>query len=169
MTAYRGGARTAFAALAIAGALPGSDALAAWSAEVSRELGRLKVTVWGEVEGGRAVYATCDTARNALLALLVPTGDPGLTTTGMTLSFTFADGARWTSGTALYRYDNDFVAVSYGNASDVPAIVGALARARSDVRIGLTGANGQARTWTAEVSGSTAAARRFLDNCFNTN
>jgi hypothetical protein len=26
----------------------------------------------GEVEGGRAVYATCDTARNALLALLVP-------------------------------------------------------------------------------------------------
>jgi hypothetical protein len=155
--------------MAIAGASPSSGALAAWSAEVSRELGRLKVTVWGEVEGGRAVYATCDTGRNALLALLVPTNDPGLTTTGMTLSFTFADGARWTSRTALYRYDNDFIAVGYSNAGDVPAIVGALARARQQVQIGLTGANGEARTWSADVAGSTAAARRFLDNCFNTN
>jgi hypothetical protein len=169
MVAYRSGACAAFAALAIGGSWPAHSAAAAWSAEVSRELGRLKVTVWGEVEGGRAVYATCDTGRNAVLALLVPSTDPGLAATGMTLSFSFADGAQWTSRSALYRFDNAMVAVGYGNAGDVPAIVEALARARNDLQIGLTGADGQARTWTADVTGSTAAARRFLDNCFNTN
>jgi hypothetical protein len=156
-------------ALAIAGGWPGTHVLADWSAEISRELGRLKVTLWGEVADDRAVYATCDTGRNALLALLVPSDDPGLSMTGMTLSFTFADGARWTSRTALYRYDNDYIAVGYSNAGDVPAIVGALARARDDVQIGLTAPNGQLRTWSADVNGSSAAARRFLDNCFNTN
>jgi hypothetical protein len=143
-------------------------ALADWSAEISRELGRLKVTVWGDVEDGRAIYATCDTGRNALLAFIVPSTDPMLTATGMTLSFAFAGGARWTSPTSLYRYDNDFVAVGYANANDVPAIVNALAKAREDVRIGLT-VGGQARTWTADATGSTAAARKFLDNCFATN
>jgi hypothetical protein len=144
-------------------------ALADWSAEISRELGRLKVTVWGDVEDGRAVYATCDTARNALLAFIVPSTDPMLSAAGMTLSFAFPGGARWTSPTSLYRYDNDFVAVGYANANDVPAIVNALASARDNVRIGLTAAGSPARTWSADVRGSSAAARKFLDNCFATN
>jgi hypothetical protein len=169
MVAYGGATRVAIAAVIATLSLPLPSAVAEWSAEISRELGKLKVTVWGDVEGGRAIYATCDTARNALLALLVPSTDPSLTATGMTLSFAFADGSRWTSRTSLYRYDNDLVAVGYSNANDVPAIVAALARARDDVQIGLTGATGQARTWMADTDGSTAAARKFLDNCFNTN
>jgi hypothetical protein len=89
--------------------------------------------------------------------------------TGMTISFGFADGRRWTSETALYRYDSSLIAVGYRNANDVPAIVNALAAARHDLTIGLTGANGHTRTWSAGIQGSTAAARQFLDNCFNTN
>jgi hypothetical protein len=170
MVAYRSGVRRAVvAAVAIAGAVPASPAFAAWSAEVSREPGRLKVTVLGDVEGGRAVYATCDTARNAMLALLVPSNDPGLSVTGMTLSFAFGDGRRWTSEAALYRYDNQFIAVGYRNANDVPAIVGALSTARASLAVGLTGATGQTRTWSADIGGAESAARRFLDNCFNTN
>jgi hypothetical protein len=169
MVAYRSAARVALAAAVAALSLPLPAALADWSAEISRELGKLKVTVWGEVEGGRAIYATCDTTRTTVLAFLVPSNDPALTTTGMTLSFLFPDGSRWTSRTSLYRYDSNLVAVGYSNANDVPAIVAALARARDDVQIGLTGASGPAQTWMADVSGSTAAARKFLDNCFNTN
>ncbi len=163
------GSSIAAAAVVAALCLPLAPARADWSAEVSREVGKIKVTVRGDVEGPLSVYATCDTTRNTLLALLIPSTDPALTTGGLRLSFAFPDGSRYTSPAALYRYDNNLVAVGYSNANDVPAIVDALAKARDDVQIGLTPAGGQQRTWMADVDGSTAAARKFLDNCFNTN
>src|SRR5205809_7535428 len=69
-----------------------------WSVDVSRDaVGRLKVQVTADVEGEYSIYATCDTSRNTLLAVLVPAGDPVLSTAGMTLTFAFADGRRWVS------------------------------------------------------------------------
>ena len=50
------------------------------------------------------------------------------------------------------------------------AIVDAAARARDAVRVAVEmPAMAQARSWTVDVRGSTAAARKFLDNCFPTN
>ena len=171
MVAYRRIARCAAVAAVLAGAGPFPAALAAWSADVGYDQnGKLKVALRGDIDGARSIYATCDITRSTILAVLVPVNDPGIATTGMTLSFTFANGARWASTASLYRYDNDLVAVGYGNANDVPAIVAALAAARDFVSVGLaTTATGQARSWLADVRGSTPAARKFLDNCFPTN
>jgi hypothetical protein len=156
-------------AVLIAAAVP-LPALAEWSADLSRDaVGRIKVEVMADVDGGRAIYATCDTGRNALLALLVPAGDPSLSTTGMTLTFAFGDGRRWVSRAGLYRYDNELVAVGYGNAADVPAIMAAVAGTREAIQVGLAPAAGPGQTWTAQARGATAAARKFLDNCFPTN
>jgi hypothetical protein len=170
MAALRHGARSAVvAATLVAAALP-SAARADWSADVSRDaVGRLKVQIMADVDGGRAIYATCDTSRNTLLALLMPAGDPLLSTAGMTLTFAFPDGRRWASRAGLYRYDNDFVAVGYGNAADVPAIMAAVAGARDAIQVGVTSPGGPPQTWTADAHGSTSAARKFLDNCFPTN
>jgi hypothetical protein len=171
MAAYRKAwTRVVVAGFLAASAGPLPAARAAWSADVTHDAtGRLKVAITGDVDGVRSVYASCDPSRSAVLALLVPATDPSLTTSGMTLSFVFADGTRWASSAGLYRYDNTLVAVGYGNAKDVPAIMQALADAQSPVQIGLGLAGGQAQTWTADVHGSTAAARKFLDNCFGTN
>jgi hypothetical protein len=149
--------------------LPLAAADAAWSADTYKDAsGRLKVELTAEVDGTRSIYATCDTSRNAVLALLVPATEPTLSITGMTLSFAFAGGSRFTSRADLYRYDNDLVAVGYGNAADVPAIMSAFAGAREAVQIGL-GAPAGGQTWSADVRGSSAAVRKFLDNCFPTN
>ncbi len=158
-----------FVAVVSVGAAP-LQVHADWSVDVSRDtVGRLKVQVTADVDGDYSIYATCDTSRNTLLALLVPAGDPVLSTAGMTLTFAFADGRRWVSRAGLYRYDNDLVAVGYGNAADVPAIMAAVAGTRDAIQIGLAAGSGPPQTWTAEARGSTAAARKFLDNCFPTN
>jgi hypothetical protein len=163
--------RVALAIAAFVSAAPKAPALGAWSANVTYDAaGRLRVSIRGDLDGNRAIYAMCDISRSTILAVLVPATDPVLTATGMTLSFAFADGARWTSPASLYRYDDTQVAVGYGSANDVPAIVEALASARDVVTVGLSAAStGQARSWTADVRGSTTAARKFLDNCFPTN
>ena len=172
MAAYRRGVEQAVVAgLVIAAAAALAPASAVCSAAVTHDAtGRLQVAITGDVDGVRSVYASCDPSRNTVLALLVPATDPALATSGMTLSFGFSNGAHWTSSAGLYRYDNTLVAVGYGNANDVPAIVQALASAQGPLQIGLSPATGgQAQTWSADVHGSTAAARKFLDNCFGTN
>ena len=147
-----------------------APALADWSADVSRDAaGRLKVQITADVDGDHVIYATCDTSRNTLLALLVPAGDPSLSTAGMTLTFALPDGRRWVSRAGLYRYDNDYVAVGYGNAADVPAIMAAVAGARDAIQVGVTSPTSSPQTWAADARGANAAARKFLDNCFPTN
>jgi|GraSoiStandDraft_9_1057307.scaffolds.fasta_scaffold444129_2 hypothetical protein len=169
MVALRRGTRVTVVATVIGAGLPLS-AFADWSADVSRDaVGRLKVQIMADVDGSRTIYATCDTSRNTLLALLVPADDPSLSTTGMMLTFAFPDGRRWVSRAGLYRYDNDYIAVGYGNASDVPAIMAAVAGARDPIEVGLAAGSSPPQTWTADARGSTAAARKFLDNCFPTN
>ena len=156
--------------LLISVAKPLAPAFANWSADITHDAaGALTVAITGDVDGVRSVYATCAPSRKAVLALLVPATDTTLATSGMTLTFAFADGTRWASKAGLYRYDNTFVAVGYGNATDVPAIISALASARAPVQIGLDLPSGQTQAWSVDVHGSTAAARKFLDNCFGTN
>jgi hypothetical protein len=171
MLAYpRGVEQAALAILLMAFAGAIAPASADWSADITHNAsGQLQVSITGDVDGVRSVYASCDPGRNTVLALLVPATDPTLTTSGMTLSFAFADGKRWASNAGLYRYDNTLVAVGYGNGNDVPAIVQALGTAQGPVQIGLGVPGGQAQSWTADVHGSASAARKFLDNCFGTN
>ena len=171
MVAY---ARRVIGLVAVAGlatvAAANSPAAASWSADVSRDAnGRVKVQLTADVDGGRTIYATCDTSRNSILAVLVPASDPALSLNGMTLSFAFADGRRWTSRAALYRYDNDLVAVGYGTPGDVPSIVAAFAGAKDTVEVEVEAPATGHQIWTADARGSTAAARKFLDNCFPTN
>ena len=168
MAGYR---RVALAIVFLTGSGMVSSAFAAWSSDVSYDAtGRLKVSIKGDIDGSRAIYATCDISRSTVLAVLVPANEPMLSMTGMTLSFSFASGERWTSPASLYRYDSTQIAVGYGNADDVPEIVDALASAQDAITVGLaTAATGQSRSWAADVRGSTSAARKFLDSCFPTN
>src|SRR5438105_4771 len=120
-----------------------------------------------------ASRATAATVRASIAAFRSATrrrrkpGSPS--TAGMMLTFAFPDGRRWVSRAGLYRYDNDYIAVGYGNASDVPAIMAAVAGARDPIEVGLAAGSSPPQTWTADARGSTAAARKFLDNCFPTN
>jgi hypothetical protein len=77
---------------------------------------------------------------------------------------------RWTSTAALFRYDADFIAVAYANLDDIPNIVMALAAAARAVRVTVEiPATGEVRAFSADVRGSTAAARKFLATCFPLN
>src|SRR4051812_14248208 len=168
MVAYR--RRTVGMVAAAALAVSALPAAAAWSADVSRdETGRLKVELTADLNGDHSIFAMCDTSRTAILAVLVPASDPALAMNGMTLSFAFGDGTRWSSRAALYRYDSDVVAVGYGTPDDVPDIMQAFADAKAPVQVVVEAPGPGQKTWTADVKGSSAAARKFLDNCFPTN
>jgi hypothetical protein len=170
MVAYGVARFTLLVASLAATTLPLSPAWSAWNADVSKDAtGRLKVQLTADIDDSRLIYLTCDSSRSAVLALVVPATEPRLNTAGMMLSFAFADGSRWVSRSALYRYDNDQVAVGYGSPADVQAIVQAFATTRDAVQVGLAPPGGTERTFSADVRGSAAAAKKVLDNCFPTN
>ncbi len=146
-----------------------SPAPAEWSSNVFHDLtGHLQVSITGEVNGGGEIQATCDTGRNATLSLMP--ADPAWTAGGAILGVEAENGEQWSSHATPYRSESGLTGLTYANADDIPAIVTAIGDAAKSILIRVENpTTGRKSEWRADARGSTAAARRFLDNCFPTN